>query len=294
MSEPPLPPMPDELPLPPMPEGSPLPPMPGEPPMMADMNAPVLYWVLNFSIPDFSYGSFPGYVDIKGRLLIASRQLWSLMGGQTVRSCLIGPGVVSGVADINGVPTTFVEQIGSVIFDPTELRPDEPIPLIDIIHPEVIDPTSSARIEDIERSLTRILVRRGMVLAPKKLAVITPPSTVPKTALEEDDIVRVKIKHTTGLAKARFLLGGQNRAVYNELIKILKENKDPKIDDLLVLRSDTKSFSPFKPSLVAEWMIVEKMQGTAIGQPPNTYRQFNEEFSETCTFMLDHEDKFIF
>ena len=94
----------------------------------------VIYWLLNFSIPEFEISpTITGKSE--GKILIASRQLYSLMAGEQIRSCLIGPGVVQGVHYIRKIPTEFQQPISAVIFDPTQLRYDEPIPLVDIIKP---------------------------------------------------------------------------------------------------------------------------------------------------------------
>ncbi|MHA1917529.1 MAG: hypothetical protein ACTSUV_04365 [Candidatus Ranarchaeia archaeon] len=271
-----------------------LPPMNPIPTIPNDIQTPVLYWVLNFSIPDFVHYSVPKQSEFSGKILIASRQLWSLMGGQTVRSCLIGPGIVKGVIKINNIKTEYVEKIGALIFDPTELRYDEPTPLIDIIRPEVIDPTSTARIEELEQKITKILVRRGKVLAPKRLAVLTPASTAPKTTIAEEEIVRIKVRHTSGIQRARMLLGGLNRSIYKHLLEILKGDEKPSIEKLMILRSDRKKFVKLDKDEFLEWMIVEKMQGTTSKGPPDTFNDFIKEFDETYKFILKNEGKFIF
>ncbi|MHA1713052.1 MAG: hypothetical protein ACTSW4_03260 [Candidatus Ranarchaeia archaeon] len=253
----------------------------------------VLYWLLNFSIHDFNVS--PSITaKSKGRILIASRQLWSLMAGTTIRSCLIGPGVVQGVHIIHGMPTEFFESISAVIFDPTELRPDEPAPLIDIINPEVIDPTAGAELDAIERKILKVLVRRGKVIAPVKLAEVRPPAGVPMTAIQEEDLVRVNISYVNGLAKARFVLGGQNRSLYQHLVDELNTEPRPNPFDKNILRADKRVFGTLTEEEANQWIIVEKMQGSVTAEQPKTFEQFCNEYRQSIDFILEHRSEFLF
>ena len=183
-------------------------------------NDTVIYWLLNFSMPEFQISpTITGKSE--GKILIASRQLYTLMAGEEIRSCLIGPGVVQGVHYIRKIPTEFQQPISALIFNPTQFRRDEPIPLVDIINPEVIDPIAASERSAIEQRILSIMIRRGKVLASKKLAEVRPPTGVPITVIEEEDLVRVNISYVNGLAKAKFVLGAQNRKQYQRLLEDL-------------------------------------------------------------------------
>ena len=216
------------------------------------------------------------------------------MAGTVIRSCLIGPGVVQGVHMIHGIPTEFHESISALIFDPTELRPDEPAPLIDIINPEVIDPTASAELDAIERTIMNVIVRRGKVLAPVKLAEVTPPTGVPMTAIQEENLVRVKISYVNGLARARFVLGGQNHSLYQRLLDDLEAEPRPNPFDKNVLRADNRAFNTISSEEANEWIIVEKMQGSTMIEQPKTFEQFEEEYRQSIDFIMEHKSEFIF
>ena len=253
----------------------------------------VLYWLLNYSIPDLEVSPSISSKS-EGTILIASRQLWSLMAGTTIRSCLIGPGIVKGVNVIHGFPTEFSEPISAVIFDPTELRPDEPAPLIDIINPEVIDPTAGAELDAIERKIMKIVVRRGKVIAPVKLAEVRTPTGVPMTAIQEEDLVRVNISYVNVLARARFVLGGQNRSIYQKLIDELSTQPRSNPFDKNVLKADERKFKALTEDEINQWVIVEKMQGSVMENQPKTFEQFCEEYRQSIDFIMEHKSEFIF
>ncbi|MEX2750822.1 MAG: hypothetical protein Q6366_002940, partial [Candidatus Freyarchaeota archaeon] len=70
------------------------------------MEERVLFWLMDAQIPELSFEF--GKADFNGNILITSRQLWSLIKGSIVRSCLIGPGIVLGKEEFLGKPV-FVE-----------------------------------------------------------------------------------------------------------------------------------------------------------------------------------------
>ncbi len=86
-----------------------------------------LYWLIEIETYDFAVGAFKG-ADLSGKALILSSQLWSIIRETQVYSILIGPGIFKGVATKNGIHVDVQEYISCLMFDPTQLRFDEPLP----------------------------------------------------------------------------------------------------------------------------------------------------------------------
>jgi hypothetical protein len=89
-----------------------------------------LYWLLEVEAYDFDIGILHN-ADIEGKVLIISSQLWSLIRGTSVISALIGPGIFKGQASTENVKIDVLEHISALLFDPAQLRYDEPLPLVD-------------------------------------------------------------------------------------------------------------------------------------------------------------------
>ena len=112
------------------------------------MSPTPLYWLLDLEAYDYDIGVFKN-ADISGRVLILSHQLWSILREDKVYSILIGPGYFKGVAESGNRRIEIKEYISSLMFDPTKLRHDEPVPLVDVIRPEIIDPLGATKSEDM-------------------------------------------------------------------------------------------------------------------------------------------------
>ena len=127
---------------------------------MIEQNPPLL-WVLDYVIPDFQL--LGEKMTLSGELLIASRQLFSFLQEEIVRSALIGPGAVKGQVLIKGKPVDVEYLVGAVIFDPTQMRPREPIPLLDILNPEILDPLEQASEEQVQEIIRTLVVKKGSI-----------------------------------------------------------------------------------------------------------------------------------
>ncbi|MEM3526396.1 MAG: hypothetical protein QXV37_03190, partial [Candidatus Jordarchaeaceae archaeon] len=221
------------------------------------MEEHVLFWLLDLQIPDLNFEF--GKANFEGNLLITSRQLWSLLKDSTVRSCLIGPGVVLGKAEVLGKPVCVEERVGMVIFDPTEMRLDEPIPLVNIISPEVFDPLEASSTKEIERIIENISLLKGKVLVPEELTKIKHRASLPIIMGREVSLIKSEIRLVSGVDKARFVLGGKHRAVYGPLAKGLKEGKFQEYELTKILKADAKKFEKFtRKNIEPDWTIIEQ------------------------------------
>ena len=238
---------------------------------------PALYWLMDVHIPDFHLGY--ANVELKGSVLITSNQLWSLMGEDTVRSSLIGPGYIFGQGTLKGSPVTFESPIGALIMDPTELRPHAPVPLIDIISPEVIDPLERSSPETIKENIMRIVLRKGQVLGPIKVASVKEMTKIPVTAFSEDAIKEIQVSHISGIERARFILAGKNRRLFDPFAKLLKRGKYRNLQNLKILRVDKKRIDEFADkNKLGEWIIIEKAQEMTPEPQGNTLEEFKKEY----------------
>ena len=137
---------------------------------MIEQNPPLL-WVLDYVIPDFKI--LGETITMKGELLIASRQLFSFLQEEIVRSAFIGPGVIKGQVMLKGKPVDVEYLVGAVLFDPTQMRPREPIPVLDILNPEILDPLEQATIEQVQEIIRTLVVKKGSVSDSGQILTIT-------------------------------------------------------------------------------------------------------------------------
>lgn len=246
---------------------------------------------MDLQIPDLNFEF--GKANFEGHLLITSRQLWSLLRDSTVRSCLIGPGIVLGNAEILGRPVRIEERIGMIIFDPTEMRLDEPIPLVNIISPEVFDPLESSNVKEIERIIENISVQKGKVLVPEELTKIKHRAALPITVGREVSLIKSKIRLISGVDKARFVLGGKHRTIYGPLAKGLKEGKFHDSEFTKILKADAKKFDKFtRKNIEPDWTIIE--QYPKISSKNDAYNQFLKEYQKVLDTIYKHEEAFIY
>jgi hypothetical protein len=251
----------------------------------------VLFWLLDVQIPDlnFEFGS----ANFQGNALITSRQLWSLLKDSTVRSCLIGPGIVSGKAEVLGKPVRVEERIGLIIFDPTEMRLDDPTPLVNIISPEVFDPLESSTSKEIERIIENISVQKGKVLVPEELTKIKHRASLPITMGREVSLIKSKVNLVSGVDRARFVLGGKHRAIYGPLAKGLKERKFHESELIKVLKADAKKFEKFtRKNIEPDWTIIE--QYPKISLKNDAFDQFLKEYQKVLDIIYKHPEAFLY
>jgi hypothetical protein len=256
---------------------------------MSEKNPPLL-WVLDFIAPNFQV--LGQKMTLTGDVLIASRQLWSLLHEDTVRSALIGPGVVKGRVSIKENPVDIEFLIGSVVFDPTEMRPGEPIPLINILNPEVVDPLEQSTPEQVQRILRTLVVKKGTVSDSERLVTLRVKGALPQTLVAEQTMVPQNISFVSGIKKARFLLGGQKRALYVPFRDALERNRFSDPARVWGFRVDKKKFEPFDSTLFRDWVIVE-MQADVEAAPRDTSTAMDEEYSAILEYVVGNRDYFI-
>nr|MDO8079778.1 hypothetical protein [Candidatus Freyarchaeota archaeon] len=255
------------------------------------MEEHVLFWLMDLQIPDLNFEF--GKANFQGNALITSRQLWSLLRGSTVRSCLIGPGIVLGNAEALGKPVRVEERIGIIIFDPTEMRLDDPTPLVNIISPEVFDPLETSNSKEIERIIENISVQKGKVLIPEELTKIKHRAALPITMGREVSLIKSKVRLVSGVDRARFVLGGKHRAVYGPLAKGLKERKFHESELTKVLKADTKKLEKFtRKNIEPDWTIIE--QYPKISSKSDAFEQFLKEYQTVLDTIYKHKEAFIY
>jgi len=259
---------------------------------MSEPNPPLL-WLLDFLAPSFRV--LGQQETLKGDMLIASRQIWSLLKEQTVRSALVGPGVVKGRMMIKGHPLDVEFLIGAVIFDPTEMRPGEPIPLLDIITPEVIDPLEQSTHERVEQIIRALMVKKGKVLEPGRLITYRVGNELPRTLVTEERMVSLNISFLSGKDRARFLLGGQKQRIYAPFKEALEYNRFSDPSRVWVLRLDQKNFESFNRPELNEWSVVEMYRGPEEERGKlETLRMLHTEYSEILKYLIGNRDYFVF
>ncbi len=249
-----------------------------------------MFWLLDVEAYDFDAGALKG-ADITGMLIIVSRQLWSIIRGNTVVSALIGPGVFKGMAKRGNIKVEIREYLSALVFNPSDLRLEEPVPLIDIVNPEVIDPLASSKTEEIYSLISKIIIEKGNILAADPLMKFRFEGNVPQMAHYDEQIKKIKISYVSGLQKAKFILGGTHGPIYRPFADYYRTGRfmNP-IYTKLMMVNDSK-FTKFRTNeSTSDWMIVEKYGMTdATG-----VAAFKEEYEETLAIIHKNEDFFIY
>jgi hypothetical protein len=254
-----------------------------------------VYWLVDFIVPNFI--SKFGRDDLDGKILIASRQLWTLISENQVRSAFIGPGYIKGVIKKATGGIEFEQMIGCVIFDPTELRRKEPLPLVNIFSPDVIDPLSESSKETIESLVRKVMIARGNPLVQQKLAEVRPLTSIPTLEYSSMAEVKLEIKLTSGLSKARFALKGIHNKIYTPFSSIFSSGKH-QYDDftrLNILWVDTRQLVTPTREKLSEWIIIEQSGEQA--QPEDAskdgYDRIISEYERTLDFMKTNSSSYI-
>ncbi len=249
-----------------------------------------MFWLLDFEGYDFDIGVLHG-TDLRGKILILSRQLWSVVRGSEVVSLLIGPGVFKGVATSRGRRVDVLKRLSVLMFNPSDLRLDEPLPLVDIIGPEVIDPLGSKRVEEIMTVIREMVVERGNVLAEQPLVTVKHEASPPKTAYYHEMVQKIHVSHVSGVQRAKFLLAGTNAPLYRPLIDWYKKRKYVRADNSYIMATHLARFSGFDDEeVVGHWIIVEKA-GTTDTTGPDTLA---EEYDITYDSIAANEDAYVY
>jgi hypothetical protein len=255
------------------------------------MNAPSpLYWLIEVEMYDFSAGSFKG-ADLNGKVLILSSQLWSIIRGTNVYSILIGPGIFKGIATRNGINVDVLEHISCLMFDPTQLRFDEPLPQVDIVTPEVIDPVGTSKVEEIVTSIRDLVIERGNVLAGDAVATVKAEANIPQTMHYQEMYKRINVSHISGAQRAKFILGGANSPIYRPFAENFPKLVRQQTERTRVFAAPFSKFTSFSDiEIMTDWMIVEKA-----GQDTNTGMEaIGAEYERTLKVIADNKDNYIF
>ena len=249
-----------------------------------------LYWLIEIETYDFAVGAFKG-ADLSGKALILSSQLWSIIRETQVYSILIGPGIFKGVATRDGIHVDVLEYISSLIFDPTQLRFDEPLPQVDIVSPEVIDPLGTRKQEEIVTLIQNLVIERGNVLAGDSLATVQPKTGVPRTVHIEEMFKRINVSHVSGEQRAKFILGGANGPIYRPFAENFTKLRLQQTERTKVLATPFYKFSSFSDiEVMCDWMIVEKA-----GQDSKTGMDaIGAEYERTLEVIDKAQDDYIF
>ncbi|MBD3407648.1 MAG: hypothetical protein GF411_16140 [Candidatus Lokiarchaeota archaeon] len=249
-----------------------------------------LYWLLDVESFDYDVGIFRD-ADLSGKALIISRQLWSLLRGSTVISGLIGPGIFKGVAESGNRRMDIMKPICALLFDPTELRMDEPVPAVDIINPEVIDPLGSVEEEEIVTVLRELVLEKGNVLAESPVAKIKGDTSVPRTIHYREMVKKIRVSHVSGVMRAKFILGGANGPMYKKLVTTFESRGYMNPERLEVMATNERVFNRFTDEeAMGEWMIVERSGfDTSVG-----IDAFRAEYDETLKVIKKNVDEFIY
>jgi len=249
-----------------------------------------LYWLIEIECYDFQVGAFKAD-DLKGKALILSNQLWSVIRETRVYSVLIGPGIFKGVATRGNIQIDVLEYLSALMFDPTMLRFDEPLPQVDIVNPEVIDPLSARKQEEIVTLIRSLVMETGNILAADPLATVQTKANVPRTAHYEEIFKRINVSHISGLQRAKFILAGTNSPLYKPFVKYFNNRKFWQKERTKVMATPFNKFSSFVDiDIMSDWMIVEKA-----GLDSKTGMEaIGEEFERALSIIENQSESFIF
>ncbi|NWF95266.1 MAG: hypothetical protein HXY34_03905 [Candidatus Thorarchaeota archaeon] len=254
------------------------------------MRSSPLFWLLDVEAYDYMVG-FLKDAELRGKALILSSQLWSIIRGDQVVSILIGPGTFKGSAQSGSRKLDILEPLSALMFDPTQLRYDEPVPTVDIVHPEVIDPLEKRKVDEIVTHIRHVIVERGHVLAGDMILKVNPGASVPVTAHALDMVQRVNVSHVSGVQRAKFILAGTNQPLYRPLVEGYSRGKYARADMAKVMAVPFSKFCSFADiEVMSDWMIVEKA-----GLDTKTgIEAMEEEYNLTLADIKKNADAFIF
>jgi hypothetical protein len=249
-----------------------------------------LYWLIEIESYDFQVGAFKN-ADLKGKALILSNQLWSIIRGTRVYSVLIGPGIFKGVATKKGIQVDVLEYLSALMFDPTMIRFDEPLPQVDIVNPEVIDPLGARKQEEIVTVIRNLVMEKGNILAADRLATVARKANLPQTAHYEEIFKKINVSHVSGLQRAKFILAGTNGPMYKPFVEYFNDRKFWRKEQTKVMATPFYKFSSFIDiDVMSDWMIVEKA-GT---DSKTGIEAIGDEFERTLSIIEKISESFIF
>lgn len=249
-----------------------------------------MFWLLEIEAYDYDVG-FLRDADIDGKALIVSNQLYSIIRGTDVYSILIGPGVFKGTAQKGNIRVDVLEFMSALIFDPTQLRCDEPLPQVDIVTPEVIDPTGAGKKEELVTIIRNLIMERGNILAGDPLAKVQSKAGVPQTAHYEEVFEKISVSHVSGVQRAKFILAGTNGPMYRAFVEHFQRGKFDNSHRMKVMATPYGRFVSFVDiEVMSDWQIVEKAgMNTKTG-----FDAISEEYDGTMDMIQRQKDMFIF
>lgn len=249
-----------------------------------------LYWLIEIESYDFQVGAFKD-ADLSGKALILSNQLWSIIRGTRVYSVLIGPGIFKGVATKGNIQVDVLEYLSALMFDPTMLRFDEPLPQVDIVNPEVIDPLGVRKQEEIVTIIRNLVMEKGNVLIADPLATVQSKANLPQTTHYHEIFEKINVSHISGAQRAKFILAGTNGPMYKPFVEYFDARKFWRKEQTKVMATPFYKFSSFIDiDVMSDWMIVEKA-----GMDSKTgIEAIGEEFERTLSAVEEERESFIF
>ncbi len=254
------------------------------------MRSSPLYWLLDVETYDFDIGVLKD-TDLTGKALILSSQLWSLIREDKVVSVLIGPGVFKGVAESGNRRVEILEFMGALMFDPTVLRMEEPVPLVDVINPEVIDPLAIRNSEDIVTMVREFYVEKGNVLSGELEIRIQQRGGLPTVAHGIDLLKKIRVNHISGQQRAKFILAGTNGPLYKPFVQHYNSHGFMNAERMKVFALPFDKFTSFADiEVMSDWMIVEK----AGMESQSGIEAMRNEYDLTLEDVMNNEDSFIY
>ncbi|MFW9786888.1 MAG: hypothetical protein ACFFE2_06320 [Candidatus Thorarchaeota archaeon] len=249
-----------------------------------------LYWLIEIESYDYQVGAFKD-ADLSGKALILSNQLWSIIRGTSVYSVLIGPGIFKGIATKKGIQVDVLEYLSALMFDPTMIRFDEPLPQVDIVNPEVIDPMGARKQEEIITVIRNLVMEKGNVLAADPLAKVHAKANVPQMVHYEEIFEKINVSHVSGIQRAKFILAGTNGPMYKSFVEYFNDNKFTRKESTKVMATPFYKFSSFIDiDVMSDWMIVEKA-----GVDSKTgIEAIGEEFERTLSIVEKERESYIY
>ncbi|MFW9793598.1 MAG: hypothetical protein ACFFEE_04815 [Candidatus Thorarchaeota archaeon] len=249
-----------------------------------------LYWLIEIEAYDYDVGVLKG-ADIRGKVLILSSQLWSIIRGSRVYSILIGPGIFKGMSTKDNIRVDVLEYLSALMFDPTMIRYDEPLPQVDIVSPEVIDPLGEREIEEIVTVIRNLVVEKGNVLTADPLATVSFDANVPQTAHYEEVYERINVSHVSGVQRARFILAGTNSPMYKPFVEYFDSRKFWHPQRTKIMATPFNKFSSYADiDVMSDWMIVEKAgMNTKTG-----IEAIVDEYERTLGMVENEKEHYIF
>lgn len=255
---------------------------------------PTLFWILELYIPE--YQNQMGSFELEGYILATSKQLWNLITTSedeetTVRSCLIGPSVMYATMSIGGRPIPEVKTIAGVIFDSTELRPDKPVPLLDIIAPDVIDPSAKADEEQVTKEIRIIELAKGQQIGDELLTKVQANHLIPKRLLGNLIKKTFTVKTTSGVDNAKVCLGGLHKDKYKLFVDAVKSGKLRIPEGRQLLDVSQKKLIAFNRDNLSQYVIVEL--NPVLDPSIDAFDQFVDVYHSTIEYMMETEENYF-